>query len=609
MSENRIEELVSLIKHYKKVYWEDNDEEISDSDYDKLIIELSELDPNNPELLIVDGPVVSSDGQIKFDVEMSSLDKRYTFEEFLDWATKVKRSNDEKYKLMPKYDGCSVELKNSIMATKGDGIYGEIVSSKIPITKVLQGGKFTEASEFTGECRGELIIMKSQFAEMNHKLVRKDGTPYKTERNSVGGLLSKTDIDMSLGQILTLVDFEDPLYCVEMTYSELMEFDLEAYARIIKSCDFPTDGLVLKLSDNEYHNSLGRTGHHVKGSMSFKYANPKAESYLRDIEWSVGKLAITPIGIIDPVVISGVTVSRVNLHNMKNILDKDLYINDHVNIQRAGDVIPDLISCKRMHNSTKPDSPVKCPECEYPVKYESPILLCTNPFCIGRLEVCLMDSVVRIGIDELGRPTIRKMIETLGVSSLADILNLTKEDILKLDGFAINSSDKLYNEIKKIKDSGVEEWQILASLNLYGIGKSLSKKLLSQMNLDEIRRISIEDLSTYDNMGNIRATVVVNGLFEHRDYINELTSILDVKQSTKTSMKVCMTGKFPEKKKFYEDMFHGFNIETSGSVSKDTSYLICNEHKGSGKEKRATKLGIPIVSMTEFLNLINVEVS
>ncbi len=610
MNLDRIMYLEDEIEKHNKLYWENSNPEISDVDYDKLVEELREIDPDHELVNQVNSPNVSSSGKVKFEKEMTSLGKEYALPPFLKWASKVARIPNEVFYLNLKFDGCSGLQKDFILATKGDGIEGENVSNKIPILKILKNGEFISASDFKGECRGEILILKSDFQKYKHKLLRKNGESYKNERNASSALLATDRIDPSIGEVLTLVDFENDM--LELTYTELLAFDWDTYIHNAQhESDFPADGIVLTLKDKDYFEELGYTSHHPRGAMAMKFTNPSAESVLRDIEWSVGKYAITPVGKIDPVEISGVTVTNVNLHNWKNIVDRGLRYHDIVTIERAGDVIPYL--SKIIETDTLNSYivyPNECPVCYSETEYKEPEIICPNPECAGKLEVKLFDAVTRIGIDGLGRPTIRKMIQSLNVRSLADILGLVKKDIIQLDGFAKGSTDKLFNELQRVKSEGVDEWQILASLNLKGIGKTLSKKLLSEgRNLKWLQDSAQYELEQLADMGEIRASVLYFGLIEEKDYIDTLLSILSVKEAFKgTQMKICMTGSFPKKKGIYAKDLAQYGVEACSSMSKAISYCIQNSKKSSGKSNKADKYGIPVVSIEEFYNIIEKEI-
>lgn len=585
------------ITRHNHLYWFLNNPEISDTDYDKLVREYDELVPGNTFTSQIFTPSISSEGKVTHINPMLSLDKVYSKEELLKWASKYARDEDEPFVIELKYDGCSAELANEVLSTRGDGHVGEDISSKIGIIDfdTYSNGKDSKYQ------RGELILLEKDFEENKHLFVRKDGTPFKNTRQAVPGLLNRDDITEEIKGFIKFINFDYIRY--HIPFKELSNFD---YEKMKEFSEIPIDGLVVKLADIEYRNSLGFTSHHPKGEIAYKFANPEAETILLDVEWSAGKNDLTPVGKVEPVEISGVTVSNVNLHNMKYIIDKDICIGDILTIERAGDVIPDFVS--RVPGENRISITITtCPFCGATVEYIEPKMVCTKDNCVGKKLQKLCDSVTRIGIERLGKPTILKMIEVLHVDSLADILTLKLSQIQTLPGFGETSSLNLFNEIQKVIENGVYEWQILASLNLTGIGKTLSKDLLDKS--ETIENLLQMDLENFENMGEIRAQILREGIRSNLTYIFRLKTILPVKTtiengSSESKGTICFTGKFPEQKKFYYKIAEEKGLEVVEKVSKDLTYLaVADPSKGSNKQTTAEKYGVKILSIEQFLQL------
>ena len=594
---NRIDELVLEITKHDKLYWEKSDPIISDIEYDKLVNELKELDPSNELLVKVHTPV-TNEKKIRHKISMLSLDKVYSFKDLVKWCRKVARSKNEMFKSEVKYDGVSGDLRDGVLATRGDGIVGEDVSDKLPLIKVFS----TTGSK---DVRGEILFKKSSFRENINKVVRKGGESYKNERNAVGGILNRDDIDYSVGEILTLVDFRHLGVKLNLNDIEnLGEEGIRIIERDIKMLDYPADGIVFKIDDQEYAEQLGSTRHYSKSEIAFKFANPFAFSKLNGVTWSVGKHTITPIGNVEPVEVSGVTIRNVNLHNMKNIRDMDIHIGDELKIERAGDVIPFAAGVSQ-GQEREWIYITNCPACGSDVKYEDPEMVCINPDCRGKHLVKLMDAVVRIGIERLGEPTLRKMIDDLYVYNLVDIFHLDKDDIITLEGFAESSTNNLFGEIQKVKENGVFEWQILSSVNLEGIGRSLSADLLEGRSLEEIRKYNIDQFEAIQGIGPERAKVLFNGLKDNQEYIDRLLKILPIRnvEAKGDLMKICFTGKFHETKSYYYDLIKNKGYDIWEKVTKDLDVLVvADPSKGSSKQKKAENLGIKVVSIEELLN-------
>ena len=600
---NRKEYLELEIKKHNQLYWVDGNPEISDPDYDKLIEELKILDPNNSLLTKVHTPTISETGKVKHKFPMLSMDKVYSHQDLLKWCRKVARDENEKFLMELKYDGCSAELNNGILSTRGDGIYGENITNKIPITKIVKGEKTENISNFTDEyTKGEIIITKLDFQENPTKLVREDGTPYKTERNAVAGLLNKDEVDLSLGTILTFIDFDEFFISLSLKQLELSPWDMiiESYRN---SSPYPGDGIVIKIADKEYAKSLGATDSHLKSEMALKFPNPTGISVLKEVIWSSGKHKLTPIGKVNPVNIGGVTVTNINLHNFKYILDKNIFLGDKLIIERAGDVIPDVqkvipgINREIVYIET-------CPVCHSRVEYKEPEMVCLNPDCFGKLRAKILDSVVRIGIEGLGEPTIQKMIDTLNVENLVDILTLQKDKIIQLEGFAEPSSNILFNNIQIVKRDGVYDWQILAALNLPGIGKTLSKELLLNRTLEELKMLSMFELESIENVGPERAKVLSDGLCSNDRYLYDLLKLLPLKKKVAggqlSGKKFALTGAMPLKRNEIVKLIEEKGGTVAG-ISKEIDFLVqADPNSISDKSKNALKWGVKIISFEEL---------
>jgi len=599
---NKIKELtIKIIKH-DQAYWVHNKPTISDPDYDKLVNELLELDPNNEYLKKVRAPKVQSGGKVTHKVKMLSLDKAYSFEEILKWCKKVGRGDLELFRIMPKYDGVSGQLKDGILATRGDGEIGEDITHKLPFMTIIK-------KHDNPDVRGEILFKKSTFAQVKDTFKRKSGEPYKNERNAVGGILTRDDLNIM--KVLTFIDFNHTVTTVSL---EQMikggEKEWNTFIKFIQSSDYPVDGIVVKIEDAGYGYSLGTTRHHAKDSIAFKFANPFVYSNIINVIWSMGKHVLTPIAEIEPVEISGVTVKRVSLHNMKNIIDMDICIGDSVKVERAGDVIP-YISEATATSKRIGCHITNCPICGHDVEYIEPELVCINPDCTGKHLNTLMDAVERIGIERLGKPTLAKMVETLGVTDLIDIFNLTKDDIIQLEGFKETSTNNLFNEIQKPILNGVYEWQILACLNIEGIGRSLSKDLLKNKDLFTLASYDATDWEGIDGIGPERADALIKGLLNNGIYLSKLAKILPIKAPSMKEaglIKICFTGRFPKNKKEYYAMLDDFGgYEIMDKVNKDTQILVVADPsvKKSNKMKTAEKRGTKIMGINELLEVID----
>jgi len=595
---NREQELEKIIRRHDKLFWIDNNPEISDEKYHLLTKEMRSINPNNPVLSEIHTPV-NSTGDVIHKIPMLSLDKVYSIEEWIYWASKVKRNDNELFLVQNKFDGWSVEKNHCLLSTRGDGFVGVDISNKLAYIKLLDESPVSEILYI----HGELVMLKSDFEEQQTKILRKSGKQYKTPRTILTGLLTKDELREGVGRVLTLMPFNS--FQIELSFAELKEIDWTSLIDDRKNADYPIDGLVLKLADQEYGKSLGSTSHHVRSAMSLKFTNPTGTTVLRSVLWSVGKHKLTPVGIVDPVEIGGVIVDSPNLHNYKYIVDNDIHIGDTLIVERCGDIIPDVQEVIPGENRELIFID-RCPVCNSAVIFNDTDMICTNLECTGKHIRRLSDSVVRIGIERLGEPTVAKLV-SIGVTNLIDIFNLTKEDIIELERFGESSSDNLFNEIQKVKNRGVYEWQILASLNIQGVGRRISKLILENLSLEELRNMSEIQLMGLDRVGPERADQIYSGLKDHSEYIDGLLTILPIigEEMKGTKGSICFTGKMPEKRSYYEAMAVKDGYEIVSRVTKDLAVLVCMDvNSNSGKAKKAKQYGVEVIHLDEWMERI-----
>jgi DNA ligase (NAD+) len=594
------EQLLQAIKYHRQKYWVENNPEISDSEYDQLELRLKKLAPNDPLLVKIEGPTIVGD-TIKHPKMMLSLNKVFSLEELLKWGTKVIRSPKEKLSLSPKFDGIASTYyhKDQLLATRGrDGLHGENVSHKLPIIELESDQDATIV-----DIVGEVLVKKSEFE--NAKVTRKSGEPFKTPRNMAAGLMTpaRKDTDQLVGKVqLTMVDYKKFEISTEYQY---LEKNWDTVVERFRDSDYPLDGVVIRITDEKYHESLGVTSHHPRGSVAFKFNDEEKKTIIRGIKWQVGKTRkLTPVAIIDPIVVNGVTIESPTLHNAKRVIDFDLHIGDTAYVSRHGDVIPHIDRVEPGENR----EPIKidnCPNCEGPLDYKEPELWCLNIDCDGSLVRQLVHATKTIQVDELGEPTIQKMVETLEVKTLADIITLEYEDVLALDGFAETSAATLYNNIQLVIKK-VEDWKILASLNIKGIGKTLSKQLLLKHSFEELMSLSLEEVEKEQNFSFERSYTLLKGFEDNSELINELHQLMNVittkSSGPDTRSTVCFSGKLPQKKDFYRKIAESKNMSVVASVTSKLTMLV-SSGESTAKLEKAQKRGIPVLSIDEFLEL------
>ena len=596
-----IAELEKLIAYHNELYWKKAAPEISDAEYDLLMRELESLQPDHPLITAVHGQAVASGGKVRHKEPMLSLDKAYSLEKVLEWADKYIRTADEMLLIQPKYDGISARWDNGVLVTRGDGSEGEDISDKVPLIEL-------ESIDYTGKLRkeeairGEIVIRDDDFRNIYSRIRRKNGDVYKNSRNAVAGIMGLKEIDdiQAQGAKLTLVDYRKISYAYSRR--DLPEYFAELLEKI-ENLPYPTDGVVIKIADEEYAASLGNTAHHPRGAIAFKFTNIRRQSVLRKVEWSFGKNCLTPVAEIDPVEIGGVTITHATLHNLQNVLDRDLCINDIIEVERAGDVIPYIVNS--LPGENRESVLIKeCPCCGSTLEQRGPELCCLNKDCFEVRLQNLLAAVRNIGIERLGEPTLRKMMQTLNIRTLRQIFELQIADIMKLESFKEKSAENLYKEIGKARK--VTDFQLLASLNIPHVGLNVAKVILKTMPLDELRKADEENLANIAGVGPERAKAIRAVLDEQSEFIDEMLSAVEVvhsKQSGNENLPtVCFTGKMPEKRSFYEELARSKGFEPVDTVSKELALLVAADLSGSGsKLTKAAKLGIKVVALAEFL--------
>lgn len=545
------------VVYHNKKYWVDNDPEISDAEYDALV-----------ERLPQDHPLRN---YVSTQTEMLSLQKAYSHEAVIKWAKSVSRSPDEKFLLSPKYDGIASEyniIKNTLVTRQGEDI-----SRHIPGIKNLQ--------QFS--TRGEILMLKSDLTQ-----------EFKNTRQAAAGILNR------LEPLTKPTLYFFPYTCaeVECTISQL-ESLLGVYPETLNK-DVPIDGLVLTLKDRAYAASLGATSHHPNHSIALKFKNPSAQTKLLDVVWQVSKTKITPVAILSPVELSGTTITRATLHNLSQFAEFAPAPGATVIIERAGDVIPYV--AKIMQDSDQPALvyPTHCPACGEPtsVSRTGVDLQCDNPDCGGAQASVLRDALVRLDIETIG-PSIASDLVKLGYKTVTRVLGMNKKDWLRVSGFAEASATKMLHNIESRLRTPIEDWRLLAAMNLDGIGKTLSKQILQHCKLDDlppaipIPGIGPERLSTLRglNIPQLRALTLM--------FMEVIPSGKQKDQKT-----VCFTGADATPRGTWFSRAKQKGYAPVNAVTKTLSLLVTNDlESGSSKMKKARAYNIKVMNYEEFYNL------
>ena len=385
-----IEELRDLIAYHDLRYWTLNSPEISDEEYDRLVEALRKKSPKDKVLNGIRSIVVSS-SKIHHDIPMLSLDKAYSFDAILAWADKHCRNADELLAVSPKYDGVAGDWSNGILSSRGDGFDGDDLSDKLSMIMLEpESGKAYLLQQCKDSIRGEILMTTTEFAAHEGE--------FKTPRAAAAGLLGRNDSDQEY--TLTFVDYRRNE--VRLKRKELTKARWSKIQRQFAALPYPQDGMVIRLVDEKYAQSLGNTGHHPRGSIAFKFGQDGIQTTITNIVWQVNRQDVTPVAEVKPVEINGRTVSRVTLHNGKYVQDNDIQIGDTVTLVLAGDVIPKVVSVEA-GDDRRNAMIANCPCCGKPLGWRGARLVCENKECEAVLKAMFLDFAEKLGLKGFGK--------------------------------------------------------------------------------------------------------------------------------------------------------------------------------------------------------------
>ncbi len=659
-AEKRIRELREITAYHAKKYYDDDNPEISDFEYDMLMLELRNLENQFPEFIDsssltqhVGGTVKEGFEKVEHEVPLQSLLDIFNFDDLRAFDERVRKVAEDtniplKYVVETKIDGLSVSLeyKNGIFfrgATRGNGLVGEDITDNLKTIPHIPK-KLNEDVDIT--VRGEVFISKEGFEKMNEEREILEQPLFANARNAAAGSLRQLDSKETAKRPLDIyifnvqksdtIDFKS--HYESLKYMEKLGFNVnpvkifcdtldEAIDAINKigddreSLSFGIDGAVIKVDDLHLREILGTNYKTPKWAIAYKYPPEKKETLLKDIVCQVGRTgAITPMAILEPVKVAGSTISKTTLHNEDFIKEKDLMIGDTVVIQKAGDVIPEVVEVvksKRDGTQRKFEMPTKCPVCGADAVREEgeAVIRCIGIECQAKLFRSIWHFASReaMNIKGLGYSIIEEFLNRGLIKNITDLYTLTVEDVktLKKDGtkFAQNLIDAI-NESKKN-----DLYRLINALGIRHVGvkgaKSLAKRFKS---MDELMNASYEDLLEVDDTGEITAQAIYE-FFEQdqtRDLIQKLKDagvnmeayVEEGADERFAGMTFVLTGAL---EKYTRDaagaIVEKFGGKVSGSVSKKTNYVLAGEDAGSKLDK-ANKLGVRVISEQEFDEMI-----
>ncbi len=661
----RADELVAQIEYHNRLYYAENRSEISDQQYDQIKEELAELQA----MLPVSEKVTELLNQVGDDrtrgfvsythrEPMRSLDNTYSQEEFYKFIKRVEERadlTDIPMLIQPKVDGAAISLtyekgKYVRAVTRGNGTEGDDVSINLRgvsgIPQQLSGDSIPELLEV----RGEVFIEDSEFQRINSLRREQELPEAPNARNLASGTLKMLDREKAEERNLSVrlhgVGACEPAVSAHLSgYFELLEqwgFAVientqtatgadavwEAIQQIEQSQDnlpYETDGAVVKVDEIALQQQLGSTSKAPRWAIAYKFETEQACTQLLRIEVQVGRTgAVTPVAILEPVFLAGSTVSRATLHNEDEIQRKDIREGDFVYVEKAGEIIPQVVAVDltaRKADAVPYVFPTHCPYCGTElVRVEGDVVKrCPNPDCPIQVRRRLehFSSKQCMDVDLLGEAVIDQLVSADKVTTISDIYRVTLEDLLSLERFADKSAQNLINSIESSKTRPL--WRLIHGLGILHVGAAASKDLAKKFaDLHEIAEANVDDLIAIDGIGTIMAESVVAYFQEeiHRQLIDELRDLGlntieekieedsgELKLAGKTFV---ITGTLPDgvKRDALVAIIEQHGGKASGSVSKKTDYLVAGESAGS-KLTKAQDLGVPILDYVGFQELIS----
>ena len=660
-AEKRIKELREKTEYYATKYYDDDKPEISDFEYDMMMLELRTLEMQYPELITktsltqkVGGTVKEGFQKVEHEVPLQSLQDVFNFDEIKEFIERVKKQADEngiknpKFVVETKIDGLSaaLEYQNGKLirgATRGNGLIGEDVTENLKTIKTIPQ-ELPEKLNIT--VRGEVFISKSEFEKMNQEREENEEELFANARNAAAGSLRQLDSNITKNRPLDIYIFnvqkvkgkDFNSHYEELEYLDSIGFNVnpvriyctdedEVISAINKIGDerenltFGIDGAVVKVDNLELRKIMGTTSKVPKWAIAYKYPPERKETLLKDIVCQVGRTGvITPMAILEPVKLAGSTISKTTLHNEDFIKEKDLRIGDKVIIQKAGDVIPEIVEAvvsKRTGKETIFEMPKKCPVCGAETIREEgeSAVRCTGIECPAKLYRNLVHFVSReaMNIDGLGENIIGILLEKKMIANIADIYDLKFEDIASLKKNGKKFAQNLIDSINESKKNDL--YRLLTALGIRHVGVKAAKTLTKTFNnIDNLANASIEELSEVEEIGPIMANSIKEFFSQEqtKDLIIRLKQagvnterIKDENQDNRFEGKVfVLTGSLDKySREEASEIIEKFGGKTSSSVSKKTSYLLAGEDAGS-KLTKAQSLGINIITEQEFIEMI-----
>lgn len=661
-AKDRIEELRRLTEYYAKLYYDEDKPEISDFEYDMLMVELRNLEKDYPEFSSDDsltkkvgGHVKEGFGKVEHEIPLLSMQDIFNMNEVLDFVNRINRQAMEngfekpKFVVETKIDGltAALEYKRGVFvrgATRGNGQVGEDVTENL---KTIKNIPMVLKDKIDITVRGEVFIGKKEFEEMNKLREENEEELFANARNAAAGSLRQLDSNITKSRPLDIFvynvqkiegknfnsHYEELMYLEELGFNVnpvkvYCKDENEVIAAVNKigddrdSLSFGIDGAVIKVDGLKLREFLGTTAKSPRWQIAYKYPPEQKETKLLDIVCNVGRTGvITPLAILEPVKVAGSTISKTTLHNEDFIKEKGIKIGDTVVIQKAGDVIPEIVKVleeKRTGNEEDFEMPKVCPVCGAKAVREEgeAAVRCTGIECPAKLYRNVVHFVSReaMNIDGLGENIIDQLMNKKLISNIADIYNLTFEDISSLKKNGKKFAENLTNAIENSKQNDLN--RLITALGIRHVGTKAAKTLARKFkNMENLSNANFEELSEIDDVGPIVANSISEFFSQEqtKDLLKKLEEAgvnmqvlnVDENEDDRFAGKIfVLTGSLDRYSRDQAaEIIEKFGGKTSSSVSKRTSYVLVGEDAGS-KLTKAQSLGVTVITEDEFEKMI-----
>lgn len=655
------------IRHNEYLYYVLDAPEITDAEYDRMMVRLRELEARYPDSISADSPTQRVGGrassqftEVRHLEPLLSLGNVFSAEELRAFDERVRSGlpagSKVEYVMEPKIDGlaCSLIYENGKLvraATRGDGVVGENVTANvrtirsIPLTlKVPDGETVPELLDV----RGEVYMPRQAFMRLNEQRAERGESEFANPRNAAAGSLRQLDPQVTASRSLSFFAYylvgegAQPKQSESLALLAHYGFKVSENYKVVENIDeaikyigdfnelrqglsYDTDGAVIKVNDVYQQRILGATGKDPRWATAYKYPPEQAETTLEDIDWRVGRTGVlTPTAVLTPVKLSGSVISRATLHNEDFIRAKDIRIGDRVVINKAGEIIPEVLRVvveKRTGDEKEVEIPSVCPECGWRVERqgEEAAIRCTNPHCpaLGREGLIHFVSRDAMNIDGCGPSVINALLDAGLVRDAADLYSLRKDDLLKLERMGEKSADNLLAALAESKKNELDK--LLFALGIRHVGAKVARILATEFgSMEKLQQAQPEELAQIRDIGDKIAESVVTWLNvpANIDLVERLAAAgLTMTFTPPASQEdnpffgktLVFTGTMPtlgraEAKTMAQDV----GAKVSGSVSKKTDYVIAGAEAGSKLEK-AQQLGVTVIDEAEFLRLLKGE--